>query len=80
MREALEKVPGVHSAEVIFADQEARVAYDAEKTSIADLVAAVEAAGYRAWDAASEKRGGERPAGEEPGSAGSEVPGGASGG
>lgn len=56
MRDVLLSVPGVHDVEVSFADQEAKVELDSERATIADLVAALEGAGYRAWDTATEKR------------------------
>ena len=55
MRGVLLSVPGVRNVEASFPDQEATVDLDPAQASLAELVAALEAAGYQAWDTATEK-------------------------
>ena len=56
MRDALQAVPGVRSVEVSFDDQLATVEYDDRATSLAGLVEALDAAGYKAHSTDDEKR------------------------
>lgn len=56
MRAALQSVPGVRVIDVKFSEQLAIVRYDESAATVADMVAALEALGYRAWDAATERR------------------------
>lgn len=48
MQSALEAVQGVRHVHVSLKKKEARVRYDAKRTSVADLIEAVEAAGFEA--------------------------------
>ena len=48
----LSRVEGVHKADVSYADKRARVLYDPEQATVANLHAAVGQAGYTAEDLA----------------------------
>jgi len=48
VQSALQKINGVHSARVIFAESIARVRYDAHETDLNEMAAALEAVGYKA--------------------------------
>lgn len=61
LREALLKVEGVASAEVVFGDAMARIRYDAAKTDIGDILAAIASTGYAAGKRAAENRAAEPP-------------------
>ena len=54
MRAALLSVPGVRTVDVNFEQENARVEYDPERASLDDMVQALDAVGYQAWDTASE--------------------------
>ncbi len=48
VQRALEGLPGIRQAEVSLEDGQARVAYDPAGVTVAQMVRAIEAAGFRA--------------------------------
>lgn len=60
IEDALLKVPGVTEVQVQAASQRARILLDPQRTRLSDIVAAVQAVGYRAWPDAAARAGNER--------------------
>lgn len=60
IEDALLQVPGVSEVQVQAASQRARILLDPRRTRLSELVAAVQAAGYRAWPDGAARAGHER--------------------
>ncbi len=60
IEDAILKVPGVTEVQVQAASQRARILLDPQRTRLSDIVAAVQAVGYRAWPDAAARAGNER--------------------
>jgi Cu2+-exporting ATPase len=60
IEDALQQVPGVTEVQVQAATQRARILLDPARTRLSDLVAAVQAVGYKAWPDAAARAGHER--------------------
>ncbi len=60
IEDALKQVPGVTEVQVQSATQRARILLDPARTRMSDLVAAVQAVGYKAWPDAAARAGHER--------------------
>jgi copper chaperone CopZ len=56
VRELIEKVPGVASAEVSYDDEKAVVRYDSAKVQPPAIAKMLDGHGYRAWETKGERK------------------------